>query len=137
MRDSSRKPLAEAIFEIKQRHFGPGIELQPWGDSEIKGRHLFRATRSTASGNVLTNPAAYAVLDSPAKVSALVDDLGLLFLTYRPLIFTIGVDKPLWVDTELSTWDRELIQLSDIAAYSVAECFRRGKPRRRRATCGA
>ena len=37
------------------------------------------------------------------------------------------LDKPLWVDTELSTWDREIIQLSDIVAYSVSACVTRGK----------
>lgn len=206
IRDSSRKPLAEALFEIKARHFGAGVALQPWGDSEIKGRFLFRAARSAAAGKTLASPAAYQVLDTPDKVTALIDDIGLLFLKYRPLIFSASVDKrvllgrkkqepplgaaytylqqrvaltmeklhageaailvadqqtqhetffrsgemnivrdrmthplplkpnynlvldkPLWVDTELSTWDRELIQLSDIVAYSVAECLKRGE----------
>jgi hypothetical protein len=36
------------------------------------------------------------------------------------------LDKPLWVDTDLSTWDREIIQLADIVAYSVTECVTRG-----------
>lgn len=204
IRDSSRKPLAEAIFEVKERHFGSDLRLRPWGDSEIKGRYLFRASRSAAVGKTLESPLAYAALDSPAKVEALIRDLGLLYLKYRPLIFTVAVDKvaliarkrqepplgaaytylqqrvaltleklhageaailvadqqtqhetffrsgemntvrdritgplpikpnfnlvldkPLWVDTDLSTWDRELIQLSDIAAYSVAECMKR------------
>lgn len=205
IRDSSRKPLAEALFEIKARHFGPEVALQPWAESEIKGRFLFRASRSAAAGKTLASPAAYSALDSPDKVAALVNDIGLLILKYRPLIFSVAVDKnallarsrhepplgaaytylqqrvaltmeklhageaailvadqqtqhetffrsgkmnevrdrmtsplpikpnynlvldkPLWVDTDLSTWDRELIQLSDIAAYSVAECLKRG-----------
>lgn len=153
------------------------------------------------------HPPAYAVLDTTAKVDALVDDLGLLFVKYRPLIFCVAVDKralltrkrasapplgaayaylqqrvaltmeslyagdsailvadqqtqhesffrsgemnavrdgmtaplpmqpnfnlvldkPLWVDTDLSTWDREILQLADIAAYSSAECLKRGR----------
>lgn len=206
IRDSSRKPLAEAIVAIKNRHFGTGAALQPWGASELKGRFLFRASRSAAAGKKVEFPAAYEVLDTPDKVAALVKDIGLLFRKFRPLIFAAAVDKkalirrdrqepplgaaytylqqrvaltmeqlhageaailvadqqaqhekffrsgemnevrdrmtlplpmrpnynlvldkPLWVDTDLSTWDRELIQLSDIVAYSVAECLKRGK----------
>lgn len=205
IRDSSRKPLAEAIVEVKERHFGSGVALQAWRDSEIKGRHLARVARSAANGKVITDPAAYEVLDSPDKVTALIEDIELIFLKYRPLIFSAAVDKrallkrsrpeiplgaaytylqqrvaltmeklhageaailvadqqtdherffrsgemnrvrdrmtsplavkpnynlvldkPLWVDTDLSTWDREIIQLSDIAAYSVAQLLQSG-----------
>lgn len=41
--------------------------------------------------------------------------------------FNLVLDKPLWIDTELSTWDREIIQLADIVAYSVTECIKRGQ----------
>ena len=40
--------------------------------------------------------------------------------------YDLVLDKPLWVDTALSSWDREIIQLADIAAYSVNECLKRG-----------
>jgi hypothetical protein len=36
------------------------------------------------------------------------------------------LDKPLWIDTALSTWDREIIQLADIAAYSTYQLVKRG-----------
>lgn len=87
IRDSSRKPLAEAIFAIKQRHFGPGMDVQPWGASEVKGRYLFRAARSVATGHVLESPAGYRVLDTQGKVDALIEDFGLVIARFRPLIF--------------------------------------------------
>lgn len=40
--------------------------------------------------------------------------------------FRLVLDKPLWIDTDLSTWDREIIQLADIAAYTATECMYRG-----------
>ncbi|NUU06581.1 DUF3800 domain-containing protein [Leifsonia sp. C5G2] len=203
VRDTSRKPLAEALFDIKRKHFGESVADEPWNASEIKGRFLFRATRSVASGNVLASPASYQRLDSRAKVDGLITDLGLVFTKYRPLIFTVAVDKrelisrkstthplgaayayihqrialtmeklyagdaaivvadqqtqheaffrsgglhasreafplkpnfnlvldkPLWVDTDLSSWDREIIQLADIVAYTTAECMKRNSP---------
>jgi len=206
VRDTSRKPLAESLFKLKKNHFGGAALAAPWGETEIKGRYLFRAARSVASGNLLASPVGYLALDSPWKVNALLKDLGLIFSTYRPLVFAVAVDKremlrtnkdlhpvgvayaymhqriamamedlyagdasiivadqqtqheaffrtgkmneirklltnslprkpnyglvldkPLWVDTELSSWDREIIQLADIVAYSVAECLKRGK----------
>jgi hypothetical protein len=36
------------------------------------------------------------------------------------------MDKPLWIDTGLSTWDREIIQIADIVAYSTYELMKRG-----------
>lgn len=91
--DASRKPLAEEFFELKKKHFGPDMALHPWGESEIKGRFLFRVARSAASGNTLEKPAAYATLDTPAKVDALLHDLGMLFVKYRPLSFAVAIDK--------------------------------------------
>lgn len=207
IRDSSRKPLADALFETKVRHFGAEAMEAPWADTEIKGRFLRRAERGAASGNPLRSPAGYARLDSPRKVSHLVEDLGLLLSKHRPLVlsvtidkaqlaakpeqyhhplgiayallqervaftlqklyvgesavliadqqtehearfrtgemhrmrhlmseklavkpdFELVVDKPLWLDTDLSSWDRELLQLADVVAYSCAECVSSGK----------
>lgn len=36
------------------------------------------------------------------------------------------LDKPLWIDTKLSSWDREIIQLADIAAFMTNECMKSG-----------
>lgn len=207
VRDSSRRPLADALFEIKKRHFGKIAATSPWEATEIKGRYLFRAARSVAAGKVLEKPDGYRVLNTPAKVSGFTKDLGLIFDKYRPLTFTVAVDKsallsvrpgrrveplgaayaymhqrialsldklyagesailiadqqtqheglfrsgglhqarlslsrrlrmepnfdllvdkPLWVDTDLSSWDRELIQLADIVAYTTTACMLNG-----------
>jgi hypothetical protein len=208
IRDSSRKPLADALFEIKTRHFGKQVGDFKWGDSEIKGRFLNRSARAASNGTALQSPKAYRKLDSPHKVSKLINDLGLLFDKHRPIIlsvtvdkarlvktksrsdhdalgaaysllqerialsleklytgesavliadeqthhekffrsgemnrkrkrfsgslkvqpnFDLVVDKPLWLDTDLSSWDRELIQLADIVAYSSQSCVRTGE----------
>ncbi|HEX6500421.1 MAG TPA: DUF3800 domain-containing protein [Micromonosporaceae bacterium] len=208
VRDTSRKPLAEAIFGLKKRHFGLHAERMPWSASEIKGRYLFRAARSVATGHVLEHPDAYVCLDSVVKVNALIEDLGLIFAKFRPIIFAVAVDKaailsklwsrtpppplgvayaylhqrvaltmerlhageaailvadqqtqhesffrtgemnavrdrmtsplpispnfdlvldkPLWIDTALSSWDREILQLPDMVAYTVGELLKRG-----------
>jgi hypothetical protein len=204
VRDTSRRPLAEKLFELKKKHFGADVGNRNWGDTEIKGRYLFRASRSVATGNVLSYPSGYASLKTPSQVDALVKDLGLIFSTFRPQVFAavvdkvemlatgkdlhpIGIaytylhqrialamenlyagdaamivadqqtqhekffrqggmqdtrvalgnglyrkpnydlvlDKPLWVDTDLSSWDREIIQLADIVAYAVGELMKR------------
>ncbi|WP_084038320.1 DUF3800 domain-containing protein [Demequina sp. NBRC 110053] len=41
---------------------------------------------------------------------------------YRPN-FDFILDKPLWIDSELSTWDREIIQLADLAAFTTRAWF--------------
>lgn len=205
IRDTSRKPLAEALFEIKERHFGEGVAGEPWGDSEIKGRYLARAARAAAAGRPMEKPAAYRALATTDQVARLVNDLGLVFDKYRPLTFSavvdkrrvletgrnvpplgaayaylhqrvaltleklhagegailiadqqtqhekffrsgemnrvrdrlsqklamrpnfdLVIDKPLWVDTDLSSWDREIIQLADIVAYASYSCVETG-----------
>lgn len=35
--------------------------------------------------------------------------------------YNLVLDKPLWVDTDLSVWDREIIQLADVAAFLVTK----------------
>ena len=206
IQDSSRKALAEALFALKEKHLGEAVAEQPWGESEIKGRHLTRAARSVANGKVLQSPRAFAKLSSPKQVDAFVRDIGLLFSQFHPVIFSVVVDKkellrlgktedpvglayaylnqrvalamdrlysgesamlvadqqtehekyfrsgrmnalrdsmtaklthqpnyklvldkPLWVDTDLSSWDREIIQLADIVAYSTGEAMLRGQ----------
>ncbi|MDT0143888.1 hypothetical protein [Microbacterium sp. PRC9] len=48
-------------------------------------------------------------------------------LTQAPR-YDLVLDKPLWVDTELSTWDREIIQLADITSFLVTRLFETGEP---------
>lgn len=47
---------------------------------------------------------------------------------WRQPNYNVVLDKPLWIDTELSTWDREIIQLADLVAYTVGWCVEHGKP---------
>lgn len=206
IRDTSRRALAERIVDVKEKHFGAlAASDLPWGDSEMKGRHLRRVARSVASGHRLDRPAAYRALVTEKQTAALFKDVGLLFDTFRPLVFaaavdklemvetrrdlmplgvayaylhqrvatTVGdyysgdaamfvadqqsqhekffrsgglrdaratldrvlrrkpeydlvLDKPLWVDTELSHWDREILQLADIVAYSAGTYLLQG-----------
>lgn len=42
--------------------------------------------------------------------------------------YNLVLDKPLWVDTDLSTWDREILQLADIASFLVTKVIEDGEP---------
>lgn len=42
--------------------------------------------------------------------------------------YNLVLDKPLWVDTDLSVWDREIIQLADVAAFLVTKLIDDGEP---------
>jgi hypothetical protein len=46
---------------------------------------------------------------------------GHLVADYRVLL-----DRPLWIDSSLSTWDREIIQLADLVAFTTHEGLARG-----------
>lgn len=208
IRDSSRRPLAEALFETKHRHFGDSIDASPWSHSEIKGRHLRRTARSVAAGRINESPAHYSAIRNDRQISHMIDDIALLIAKFRPLVFSVVIDKqllltkradayhnalgvaygliherialaleklyagesaiiiadeqkqheryfrdghmnamraliashlrvrpnfdlvidkPLWIDTALSSWDREILQLADIVAYSSATCAEVGK----------
>lgn len=206
IRDSSRMPLAESLIRLKRKHFGDAVD-GPWGDTEIKGKFVTRATPALRRRIRGTLPSGWETIDSVEKVHALSRDIGLLLDKFRPLIFVIAIDKremlrakktanpvgvaytylhqrialtmedlhageaaivvadqqsqheklyrdgavheirdalasglyrkpnynlvldkPLWIDTNLSTWDREIIQLADIASYTVTIAIERGTP---------
>lgn len=46
---------------------------------------------------------------------------GRLRADYRLLL-----DRPLWIDSSLSTWDREIVQLADLVAFTTHEGVDRG-----------
>ena len=203
IRDTSRRPLAEAIDRIKRERLGATPE-RPWNETEIKGRRLAITQRWHESGTPAED--AYPVLDDPTKLAALEHDLRMLFSRFRPLTFSVAIDKralfaqrpgdsalgwayaflyrrmalslerlypgeggvlvadqqtehekafrsgdltrlrddlaetapwlradyrllldrPLWIDSTLSTWDREIIQLADLAAFTTHEGLSRG-----------
>jgi hypothetical protein len=93
VRSSSRKPLAEAIVKLKGRHFRDAYLHEPWSETEIKGRYLREVLEGVASGHRAGFPAGYAVLDTKQAAAALISDLDILFAKFRPLIFTVAVDK--------------------------------------------
>lgn len=111
IRDTSRRPIAEALFALKKKHFGEA-EQDRWSDTEIKGRFLLRAVRGAARGVPLKAPAGYAKLDTPAKVDALIRDLGLLIAKFRPLIYAAVADKQ-----EMLASNRELHPIGVVYTY--------------------
>ena len=46
---------------------------------------------------------------------------------YRPN-FNLLLDKPMWIDPKLSVWDREIIQLADLAAFATRAWASQGQP---------
>lgn len=113
VRDTSRHALAQRIVEVKEKHFGAlATEELPWGDSEVKGRHLRRLARSTAVGKRLESPTAYRSLATSDQAAELFKDLGLLFDTFRPIVFATVVDK-----LEMVRRGRDLMPLGVAYAY--------------------
>jgi len=45
--------------------------------------------------------------------------------THQPN-FNLVMDKPLWIDPKLSSWDREIIQLADIVAFTASKVMGSG-----------
>ncbi|WP_062517689.1 DUF3800 domain-containing protein [Demequina gelatinilytica] len=205
--DSSREPLAEEIVRLKERNFGAEALGSDWGATEIKARHLWLASRRAHGEQVAGAPAGYAGVADKKHLNDLLRDLGQLFAKFRPLVFsvvvdkralaavdptlnplgvayarlyervaqTLGsvnrgegaifvadrqdeheayfnsgamhevrqglaskganrpnfnlvVDKPVWIDPTLSTWDRELIQLADLVAFATRAWYGAGQP---------
>lgn len=44
----------------------------------------------------------------------------------RKAPYELILDKPLWIDSKLSSWDREIIQLADIVAFEARELVATG-----------
>jgi hypothetical protein len=40
--------------------------------------------------------------------------------------YRLLLDRPLWIDSTLSTWDREIVQLADLVAFTTHEGLARG-----------
>lgn len=205
--DSSREPLALELVEVKERAFGPDAMALPWADTELKGKHLSHLHHNLRDGAHDDVPRGYAQVSDLGRFNDMLRDLGQIFAKFRPLVFSVVVDKgailsagsdvnplgaayarlyervaltldgvnrgegavfvadqqdeheayftsgamrddlaslaaggrrrpnfrllidkPVWIDSTLSTWDRELIQLADLVAYSSYEWFKVGGP---------
>ncbi|WP_171013196.1 DUF3800 domain-containing protein [Microbacterium sp. 2FI] len=206
IRDSSRKPLAEYLLRLKAKHFGV-VDDDVWADTEIKGRYLLHVARALRNGKAHAAPKGWRRLENLEAFDAMLRDLALALLTFRPLVlanvvdkrkvvargidlnpigiaysylqrnitltlehhhagesavivadqqtqhealfksggiheirqalvkdltqvpnYNLVLDKPLWVDTDLSIWDREIIQIADIAAFLVTKLVEDGEP---------
>jgi len=207
--DSSRELLALELRAIKERVFGAAATDRPWGDTEIKGSYLAHLDHNLRDGAHDWLPPGYAAVYDLNHMHELLRDLGQLFAKFRPLVFSVVVDKgaildansgvnplgaayarlyervaltlaqvnrgegaifiadqqdeheayfksgaltrdvnalatkgrgrphfdllldkPVWIDPKLSTWDKELIQLPDLVAYASYAWYKTGGPPR-------
>jgi hypothetical protein len=94
IRDTSRRALNSDLLRIKREHFGPRVDELPWDATELKGRHLAVARRNlTVPGYKQHLPAGYEAFTTTQKIDDIEDDLRITFARYRPVIFTIAIDK--------------------------------------------
>jgi hypothetical protein len=88
--ETSRKDLAEDITDAKDRCFA-GWQAARWKESEIKGRHLHNAVTRLANRRLPSQP-GYRNL-TLSRVRRLCGDLRKLFMKFRPIVYSIAVDK--------------------------------------------
>ena len=90
IRDTSRRPLAEGMTRIKQLRLGQ--DSGSWNTTEIKGRRL-AITRRRLSLQDVDARADYAGIENAEGLDALEQDLARLFSRFRPLVYTVAIDK--------------------------------------------
>lgn len=94
-RDSTRKSLAAEITRVKLKHFGALATDGAWGETEIKGRYIALSKRRfhLISPDTQPLPSGYELFTEQAQILDFENDLRLIFARYRPIIFTICIDK--------------------------------------------
>ena len=204
--DTSREPIARDIGRIRSKYLPDAKDELPWSHGEIKGRYLATAARAVDKGSLPARAVFRHAFGGSDAGAGLLGSLGNVFARFRPLVFSVVVDKaklasgyphleplgaayallnlrvaqvldkavagegamfvadqqheherhfrdgrataareaftdgrektpsfarlmdkPLWIDPELSVWDREILQLADIVAYSTYELAKTGK----------
>jgi len=90
IRDTSRRPLAEEIDRIKRSLLGSRTD-RPWNQTEIKGRRLAITRKALESSS--PDDDAYAEVKDLRRLNALEHELRMLYGRFRPLIFTVAIDK--------------------------------------------
>jgi len=91
IRDTTRRSLAEELDRVKRRHFP---ESERWTATEIKGRHLAETRKRLRSPHYVADAAdGYSIFTTTEQLSALEDDLRLVISRYRPIVFSIAIDK--------------------------------------------
>jgi Protein of unknown function (DUF3800) len=89
--ETSRIDLAEDIMYLKDKYFR-GWKGRNWGDSEIKGSYLRAAHRRLSHGRRPAKPSGYNRLKKD-RLDELCAHLAALFQKFRPVIYTVAVDK--------------------------------------------
>ncbi|HLU63397.1 MAG TPA: DUF3800 domain-containing protein [Protaetiibacter sp.] len=91
IRDTERRPIAEAIDALKSELLGsrPG---RAWGDTELKGRRL-AITRRRVEGAPADPDADYTAVADGTHLDEVEARVAGLFDRFRPVVFTVAVDK--------------------------------------------
>ena len=91
IRDTSRRPLAEAIDSLKRTHLGAS---DAWGDTELKGRRLaVTRKRIDGEGRARDVEYEYPAVQTDDEFAALLHSTALMFDRFRPLTFTVAIDR--------------------------------------------
>ncbi|MCW3494795.1 hypothetical protein [Microbacterium sp. SSM24] len=125
------RPLILANVVDKYKMIARGISTNPIG---IAYSYLQRNIALTLE-HQLSGESAIIVADQQTQHEALFKSGGIheirsqleKDLTRVPN-YNLVLDKPLWLDTDLSMWDREILQLADIASFLVTKVIDDGEP---------
>lgn len=125
------RPLILTNVIDKQKMIVRGIQTNPIG---IAYSYLQRNIALTLEHHH-SGEAAVIVADQQTQHEALFKSGGIheirsqleKDLTRVPN-YNLVLDKPLWLDTDLSMWDREILQLADIASFLVTKVIDEGEP---------
>jgi len=91
IRDTERRPLAEALDALKRERLGARPD-RPWNETELKGRRL-AVTRRRLEGARPDAEADYAAITDAAELDAVEAAAAALFSRFQPLVFTVAIDK--------------------------------------------
>ncbi len=91
IRDTARRPLAEAVDALKTTRLGATPE-RPWNETELKGRRL-AITRRRVEGARPDSDADYPVITDAAELDEVEAEVAGLFASFQPTVFTVAIDK--------------------------------------------
>lgn len=91
IRDTERRPLAEALDALKTEHLGARAD-RPWNETELKGRRL-AITRRRLEGAHADPDADYATVTDAAELDEVEAEAAALFNRFRPTVYTVAIDK--------------------------------------------
>jgi hypothetical protein len=91
IRDTERRPLAEALDALKTARLGASAE-RPWNETELKGRRL-AITRRRLEGARADAEADYRAISNAAELDEVEAETAGLFARFRPMVFTVAIDK--------------------------------------------